>query len=108
MQIKQDASSARDLIQIRCQQGEKASWQQEAKENGLSLGDYVRLKMARKTRKHIPKTDPELIRQLAAIGNNINQLARAVNTTDMTDIHLLTLLVSCERALSEIAANASN
>lgn len=26
------------------------------------------------------KTDPELLRQLAAIGNNVNQIARALNT----------------------------
>jgi hypothetical protein len=33
--------------------------------------------------------DPELIRQLASIGNNLNQIAKAVNTADLSAIYRL-------------------
>lgn len=70
-------------------------WRSEAVASGLSLGDWVRHRVdaehARITRLPTPQrrpkalgrvsgVDPALLRQLAAIGSNVNQIARALNT----------------------------
>ncbi|WP_110669460.1 MobC family plasmid mobilization relaxosome protein [Salinicola halophilus] len=50
--------------------------------NGLKVAVWLRelaLGNKSKSRKPIPKADPELIRELARIGNNINQIARLAN-----------------------------
>jgi len=39
--------------------------------------------MVRKNAPKPPAVDPQLLRQLAGIGNNINQIARAVNRSDV-------------------------
>jgi len=41
----------------------------------------------------VPTADPELVRQIAAIGNNLNQIARRINRGDKFDVvpHLLTI-----------------
>jgi transcriptional accessory protein Tex/SPT6 len=35
------------------------------------------------------KADPKLLRQIAGIGNNINQIARAVNTQNLSTLYQL-------------------
>lgn len=53
----------------------------------------------------VPKIDPALLRQLAAIGNNINQIARVLNSKDwkpVERIQLFSLLSSIQRELSVI------
>jgi len=47
------------------------------------------------------KADPELIRQIAAIGNNLNQISRRVNQGDKFDVtvHLLSIEYQLERLL---------
>jgi hypothetical protein len=35
------------------------------------------------------KSDPELIRQLASIGNNINQIAKSINFSDLSSLYRL-------------------
>lgn len=70
------------LIQIRVEAGEKEAWQLEAKEANMTLGDYVRSKMARPTRRRItppPVHDPALVYQVQKIGTNLNQLVRLVH-----------------------------
>lgn len=55
------------------------------------------------------KADPMLMRQLAGIGSNLNQLARAVNTgaikgNPMEAVGVLATLLSLEASLERIAA----
>ena len=57
----------------------------------------------------IPRIDPSLHRQLAGIGNNINQIARRVNSSDwatLDKVKVLTHLVAIERELARLKINA--
>lgn len=72
-------------VEVRLTPNEKAALAKLANDAGLSLSDYVRgeaLKGETKQerRRAIPADVAELIRQLSAIGNNLNQIARACNT----------------------------
>jgi len=52
--------------------------------------------------KSIPKADPELVRQVAAIGNNLNQIARRLNSGDKFDVvpHLVAIEDQLEQLLN--------
>lgn len=61
-------------------ESEKAKITENA--NGLKVAVWLRelaLENKLKSKKAAPKSDPELIRELARIGNNINQIARLAN-----------------------------
>ena len=68
-------------FEIRCSPEDLEGWRCTAEEHGLSLAKYNRACL-----NHEPvlsrtmKADPALVRQLAAIGNNLNQLTRWANT----------------------------
>ena len=91
-------------------------WRTEAAARGVNLSDLLRLTLATAlaggeadgavtTRRPPPRrrsaegacgraaaADPALLRQLAWIGNNLNQLARVANTTGTTDVRTLLAL----------------
>jgi len=52
--------------------------------------------------KPTPKVDPELVFQVAAIGNNLNQIARRVNQGDKFDVvpHLVAIEDQLEQLLN--------
>jgi len=52
--------------------------------------------------KPTPKVDPELVRQVAAIGNNLNQIARRLNSGDKFDVvpHLVAIEDQLEQLLN--------
>ncbi|ALV30096.1 mobilization protein MobC-like protein [Pannonibacter phragmitetus] len=59
-------------------------------------------------RRPVPKVDPELVRAVARIGGNLNQIARWLNTAQaqgqvsaIDAITLVARLIAIERALSE-------
>ncbi len=59
--------------------------------------------LSRKRRK--PKTDPDLLRQLASIGNNLNQIARSMNMLNLSPakkIQYLAQLESISKAANKI------
>ncbi|MDX7645622.1 plasmid mobilization relaxosome protein MobC [Aeromonas caviae] len=68
-----------------------AKWRKGASDEGQTLSDWLRSKVdadqqthiapARSRRERDPRhlADPALMRQLAALGSNLNQIARAVN-----------------------------
>ncbi|QJT09508.1 MobC family plasmid mobilization relaxosome protein [Oceanidesulfovibrio marinus] len=66
-------------IKIRVSEEEKAQFEAKAAAAGMTLADLVRHRLAsfrlRKT-----STEREALLQLARIGNNLNQIARWVNT----------------------------
>lgn len=65
---------------VRCHAEELAKWKEYASQNNLSLSLYVRSCLNKGPRiSHIVRVDPVFVRQLAAIGNNLNQMARRVN-----------------------------
>lgn len=63
-------------FELRCSPEELARWRCAASEHGLSLASYFRVCLNRGpqlSRKR--QADPALLRQVAAIGNNLNQIA---------------------------------
>lgn len=68
-------------FELRCSPEELKRWRSLAAEQEISLAKYIRAclnqgpRLARKV-----QTDPALIRQLASIGNNLNQIAWWANT----------------------------
>jgi hypothetical protein len=91
-----------------------------AQAENVSLSDFVRVRIQSEAVKPYAKptptrrpprqkpasnSDPLLLRQLAAIGNNVNQIALAVNRSDerLTTARLLLALQQIERQLEAIA-----
>lgn len=59
----------------------------------------------------VSRADPELIRQLSAIGSNLNQVARSVNKhvvagTYVSQIELLVVLANIDKSLSTLTSAA--
>ena len=98
------------FIKIRVTDEERASWKTKAEKQGLTLADYLRKVADEKltniqpspkvNRRKFTKADPELLRQIAWIGNNLNQIARAANQGDQTD--LLVKLIEIERQVRRL------
>jgi len=90
------------------------SWRDQAAAAGTSLSDWVRAKVDTaqvtgiaapaklpKRRSYTP-ADPELLRQVAAIGNNLNQLARSVNSRyeAISSVQIISVLSSIRNNLN--------
>jgi hypothetical protein len=83
-----------------------AEWRQQADAEDKTLSDWLRSKVdagqqtyiapARAKRERAPRhlADPALMRQLAALGSNLNQIARGVNECRLvgSPVHLVELL----------------
>ena len=74
-----------ERFELRCSQEELEQWRRTAAVHGVRLSQYARMLLTenylelpritenyRKSNK--PQTDPALLRQIAAIGNNLNQI----------------------------------
>ena len=67
-------------IEIRTTPEEKQHWQAIAENKGVTLSELVRSALGGqrlRKRREPPRVDPDLLRELARMGNNLNQLARA-------------------------------
>lgn len=83
-----------EVLRQRCPKARLAEWMREH-----CLADEEA--RSRKPRL-VPTTDPALLRQLAGIGNNLNQIARRVNSGEWASlhrVHVLAALAAIERAL---------
>jgi len=81
---------------------EHAEIKLKAIEHGLSLGKFIKKQALRKPIIRT-KSDPDLLRQIAAIGNNANQLARWANSNPKADsVEMLAALHDIEAALVSI------
>lgn len=93
-------------IEIRSTAEEKAAWKQLAESHGLTLSDLIRSLLKDQKpgkRRASPKTDPVLIRELARIGNNLNQIAHHANShRPPTATALLVRLIEIDRELSAL------
>jgi hypothetical protein len=82
---KQDETKTRGVFSFRLNKSEREKIDASAASIGLSSSEYVRM-CALNGRVRVVqdnrKTDPELLRSLLAIGNNLNQIARKINTTE--------------------------
>ena len=74
------------LPKIRVSEAERARVEQQAEAAGLSLSAYARQALLHGAVivRH-SAVDPEAVRQLAAIGNNLNQLTRKTHIHDEYD-----------------------
>lgn len=93
----------RKFIQVRVSDDQKKEIQAKAKEAGLTVTDFM-LQAAGRVTPWTPankKVAQEKIRQVARIGNNLNQIARAVNTQGVInhEIELLQCLQSIQEDL---------
>lgn len=95
-------------IEIRTTPEDKERWQKIAASKGVSLSELVRVTLdgqRLRKRRDPPKVDPDLLRELARIGNNLNQLARAANRRQPVPAAALLLqLIEIDRELAAVRA----
>lgn len=69
-------------VKIRATKPQRDAWFAKAAAKGVSFSDFARHAMDGVTvrrRQQLRRVDPALLRQLARLGNNLNQLARWAN-----------------------------
>lgn len=97
-----------ERIELRVSAEEKAHWQAIATSRGVSLSELIRAALSGqrlRTRRAAPRVDPDLVRELARIGNNLNQLARAANRRPPVEtVSLLVKLIEIDRELAVLRA----
>ena len=101
-------------VKVRVNEAERERYQQMAADADLPLSDLIRQRMqqpvvaapgAKQRRLRTVKADPELMRQLAAMGNNLNQIARSINRHGLRPDDatlLLTYLSSIQHELRQL------
>ena len=94
-------------IHLRVSPAERAAWRAKAAEAGVPLSDLLRQAMARTRTWTAPAlaVERERSRQLARIGNNLNQLARWANTraSAVEAVAVIANLVAFERTSLALA-----
>ena len=94
-------------VHVRVSPAELAAWRAKAATVGVPLSDLLRQVMARTRTWTAPAlaVERERTRQIARIGNNLNQLARWANThtTAVEAVTVIANLVAFERTLRTIA-----
>jgi len=99
----------------------------EAEDLNLTLSEVLRLKLSdadrsivvterkvQKVRREYTQADPDLLRQIAIIGNNLNQIARTLNKAKLTGtpvdlIKNIAVLTAIEQELNKfLPANSPN
>lgn len=97
-----------ERIELRVSPEEKIHWQAIAASRGVSLSELIRAALSGqrlRSRRAAPRIDPDLVRELARIGNNLNQLARAANRRSPVEtISLLVRLIEIDRELAVLRA----
>lgn len=101
------------LLTVKISPEEKHDWMERALANGLTLSDFIRVlvgaaQVGRAPKKHGRmkrfEADPDLLRELNRVGNNLNQIARWCNihksTADLESV--LIILIQAERELNEL------
>lgn len=96
-------------IEIRTTVEEKRRWQEIAKNRDVSLSELVRSFLNTqhlRKRREVPKVHPDLLRELARIGNNLNQIAHAANRrAPVPAAALLVQLIEIDRELASLRAS---
>lgn len=94
-----------ERFELRISPEEKAILRQKAEAAGLSMAELVRAGVDAaviKAKTGRKQADPALIGQLAKIGNNLNQIARGVNSGPVDRVQLLLQLGAIERELERL------
>ena len=94
-------------IAVRLTDEEKLDWDLKAHAAGLSISELVRQAMNRVRISHVGDRalQIERTRQIAKIGNNLNQIARWVNRykTTADTVEVVTHLIAIEQALLDLS-----
>ena len=94
-------------ISIRLTLEEKLDWELKAHATGLSISQLAREAIAKVkiTRLQDRNLQKERTRQIAKIGNNLNQIARWVNRykTTADTVEVVTYLIAIEQALAALS-----
>ncbi len=103
-----DAADSPIWIKVRASNAERTRWQELATVRGVSLSELIRSRLdgtRLRSRREPPLVSPDLLRELARIGNNLNQLARAANRREpVTATALLARLIEIDRELAGLRA----
>ena len=95
------------MVAARVTPAEHAAWRDKASAAGVSPSALLREAIARTRTWTAPAmaVESERVRQIARIGNNLNQLARWANThrTAAEAVSVIAHLVSFERTLRKVA-----
>jgi len=88
----------RENFTVRLSPAERARVEEQAQRLKLSPSDYARACLMRGTVRVVREEghDPEKVRALLAVGNNLNQIARHANATgqiDPTELHEVLAMV---------------
>ena len=94
-------------VKVRASEAERAEWHAKARSAGLTLSDLVRRSVGRTrtwTVAHA-EVERERIRQVARVGNNLNQIARWANTHRgaIEAVEVIGHLVAIRRALAALS-----
>ena len=100
-----------ERINLRLTKAEYEKLQKKADEHSLPMATFLRDRILELSppveRVHdLPKIDPELIRTLSGIGNNINQIARLANTQNAN--YSQVDIVTVHKQLALIAQSLGN
>lgn len=93
-------------IKIRASEAQRDAWYDKARLKGVTFSELVRQSLdgVRIQRRHqLRSVDPDLLRQLARLGNNLNQLARWANR-DQRYVESATVLARLVEIDRELAA----
>lgn len=95
------------VVPTRVSRAELAAWRAKAAAAGVPLSELVRQAMCRTRAWTAAATEAERerTRQIARIGNNLNQIARWANTYKQSAeaVEVLAGLLAVERALADLA-----
>lgn len=101
-------------IKIRVNESEFSELNNQKEKAGFSmLADYMRsvsLNLEVSAKQEYPKVDPVLQRQLSGIGNNINQIARQINSSEIKagdSLQIISYLASIDKNLKQISQSWS-
>ncbi len=94
-------------VKVRASEAERAEWHAKARSAGLTLSDLVRRSVGRTrtwTVAHA-EVERERSRQVARIGNNLNQIARWANTHRgaIEAVEVIGHLIAIRRALAALS-----
>ena len=94
-------------VKVRASEAERAEWHAKARSAGLTLSDLVRRSLGRVHTWTVPhaEVERERTREVARIGNNLNQIARWANTRKgaVEAVEVIVHLIAIERALAALA-----
>jgi len=98
-------------IEVRCSDQEQAAWRSKAEAAGLSLSEMVRaaLDAARVPDRAAADALANLTRQVARIGNNLNQIAAWANTNKSSGeaVQIISHLAAIEKELADVYQSLS-